>query len=143
MAAVWHVAFLRLSPRANDDIHGYVWDGSLQRLGHNPYAIGPRDPALKTLHTPETRNLNDPDLPSPYPLGTQLFFRGITAIHESVSALRVAFVICDFGIALVLLDLLRTSGRSAHLVLAYGLNHCWPLRSLAAVISILLAHCCW
>src|SRR5207302_2725608 len=108
LAAGWHIEFLRVPSGADDDIHRYVWDGRLQRLGYNPYLVVPSDPAAKGLHTQETRNLNNPDLPSPYPPGAQLFFRAVTAIHESVSAFKVAFVICDFGIALLLLDLLRT-----------------------------------
>src|ERR1700731_1140160 len=67
LAAVWHVAFLRVPAGADDDIHRYVWDGRLQRLGYNPYIVVPNDPAVKWLHTPETLNLNNPDLPSPYP----------------------------------------------------------------------------
>jgi hypothetical protein len=122
MTAIWNVAFLRLPPGIDDDIHRYVWDGRLQRLGYNPYLVIPSDPAVQGLHTPETRNLNNPDLPSPYPAGAQLFFRAVTAVHESTFALKLAFVICEFGIALVLLDLLRTSGRGAHLVLAYAWN---------------------
>jgi Glycosyltransferase family 87 len=122
LAAVWHVAFLRLPPGHDDDIHRYVWDGRLQRLGYNPYLVVPSDLAAQSLHTPETRNLNNPDLPSPYPPGAQLFFRAITAIHESTFALKVAFVICDFAIVLVLLDLLRTGRKGAHLVLAYAWN---------------------
>jgi glycosyl transferase family 87 len=122
LVAVWHIAFLRVPSGTDDDIHRYVWDGRLQRLGYNPYLVVPSDPALRALHTPETRNLNNPDLPSPYPPGAQLFFRAITAIHESTFALKLAFVICDFAIVLVLLDLLRTSGRGAHLVLVYAWN---------------------
>jgi len=132
LAAVWHVEFLRLSPGADDDIHRYVWDGRLQRLGYNPYIVVPSDPAVKGLHTPETRNLNNPDLPSPYPPGAQLFFRTVTAVKESVFAFKVAFVLCDFGIAFALLDLLRTSGRGAHLVLAYAWN---PLLAIEAAGS--------
>jgi hypothetical protein len=64
--------------------------------------------------------LNNPELPSPYPPGAQLFFRAVTAIHESAFALKVAFVICDFAIALVLLDVLRCSRQGAHLVLVYA-----------------------
>ena len=33
LAAVWHIAFLRLPPGLDDDIYRYVWDGRLQRLG--------------------------------------------------------------------------------------------------------------
>jgi len=122
LAAMWHLAFLRLPPGADDDIHRYVWDGRLQRLGYNPYLVIPSDPAAVGLHTSETRTLNNPDLPSPYPAGAQFFFRAITAIHESAFSLKLAFVICDFAIALVLLDLLRHNHRGSHMVLAYAWN---------------------
>jgi hypothetical protein len=122
LAAVWHIAFLRLPAGADDDIHRYVWDGRVQRLGYNPYLVVPRDPAVAGLHTPETRTLNNPDLQSPYPAGAQLFLRAVTAIHESTFALKVAFVVCDWLMVLVLLDVLRRSGQGAHLVLAYAWN---------------------
>ena len=122
LAAVWHFEFLRLPSGPDDDIHRYVWDGRLQRLGYNPYVVIPSDPAIRALHTPETRTLNNPDLPSPYPAGAQLFFRAVTAIHESTFAMKVAFVICDLGIVLVLLDLLRSRKWGAHLVLVYAWN---------------------
>jgi hypothetical protein len=121
LAAVWHFEFLRLPPGADDDIHRYVWDGRLQRLGYNPYIVVPSDPAAKGLHTSETRNLNNPDLPSPYPPGAQLFFRAVTSIQESTFALKVAFVICELAIILVLLDLERCK-EGAHFVLAFAWN---------------------
>ena len=121
LAAVWHIAFLRLPPGADDDIHRYVWDGRLQRLGYNPYLVVPSDPAVKGLHTAETRTLNNPDLPSPYPPGAQLFFRAVTTIQESTLALKIAFVVCEFAIVFVLLDLLRPK-QAAHLVLAFAWN---------------------
>ncbi|MGA6960041.1 MAG: hypothetical protein WBY38_11575, partial [Candidatus Acidiferrales bacterium] len=49
-------------------------------------------------------------------------FRAITAIHESVFALKVAFVVCDFAIVLVLLDMLGRAGEAAHWVLAFAWN---------------------
>ncbi len=124
LAAAWNIAFLRLPSGADDDIHRYVWDGRLQRLGYNPYLVIPSDPAVKGLHTAETRTLNNPDLPSPYPAGAQLFFRAVTAIHESTFAMKVAFVVCEFAIVFVLLDVLRFTGQGqrAHLVLAFAWN---------------------
>lgn len=122
LAAAWNIAFLRVPAGPDDDIHRYVWDGRLQRLGYNPYLVIPSDPAVKGLHTAETRNLNNPDLPSPYPPGAQLFFRAVTAIHESTFALKVAFVTCEFAIVFVLLDVLRCTGKGAHLVLAFAWN---------------------
>jgi alpha-1,6-mannosyltransferase len=122
LAALWHVPFLLTPPGSDDDIHRYVWDGRVQRLGYNPYIVVPSDPALSGLYTPETRTLNNPDVPSPYPAGAQLFFRAVTAIHESVFTLKVAFVVCDLAIVFVLLDILRRSGQGAHWVLAYAWN---------------------
>jgi alpha-1,6-mannosyltransferase len=122
LAAVWHVEFLRLPAGPDDDIHRYVWDGRLQRLGYNPYLVIPSDPAVEGLHTAETRDLNNPDLPSPYPPGAELFFRAVTAIQESTIALKVAFVACEFAIVFLLLDVFRHTGKGAHLVLAFAWN---------------------
>ena len=122
LAAVWHLLFLLKAPGSDDDIHRYVWDGRVQRLGYNPYLLIPGDPALSGLHTPETRPLNHADVPSPYPAGAQLFFRGVTAIHESVFALKIAFVVCELAVVLVLFDLLRSSRQATHWILAYAWN---------------------
>ena len=120
LAAQWHLQFLQMPPGSDDDIHRYVWDGRLQRLGYDPYLVVPSDPAFSGLHTSETRTLNNPDVPTPYPAGAELFFRAVTAIHESTFALKVAFVFCDFAIVLVLLDILRRSRQGMHWVLAYA-----------------------
>jgi alpha-1,6-mannosyltransferase len=120
LAAVWHFQFLRMPPGFDDDIHRYVWDGRVQRLGYNPYILIPSDPAFAGLHTSETRTLNNPEVPSPYPPGAQLFFRAVTAIHESTFALKVAFVICEMAIVFVLLDVLRRTQQGGHWVLAYA-----------------------
>src|SRR5207248_53705 len=50
LAAVWHVLFLRMPPGPDDDVHRYLWDGRVQRLGYSPYVLVPSDPALDALH---------------------------------------------------------------------------------------------
>jgi alpha-1,6-mannosyltransferase len=122
LAVLWQIPFLVMAPGSDDDIHRYLWDGRVQRFGYNPYVVVPGDPAFAGLHTPETRTLNNPDVPSPYPAGAQLFFRGVTTIHESIFALKLAFVFCGLAIAVVLLDILRSTGEGAHWVLAYAWN---------------------
>jgi hypothetical protein len=120
LSALWHFQFLGMPPGLDDDIHRYVWDGRVQRLGYNPYIVVPSDPALASLHTSETRTLNNPEVPSPYPAGAQLFFRAVTSIHESTFALKVALVLCDLAIVFVLLDVLRCTRQGEHWVLAYA-----------------------
>ena len=120
LAALWHFQFLRMPSGLDDDVHRYLWDGRVQRFGYNPYILVPSDPALAGLHTSETRTLNNPEVPSPYPPGAQLFFRLVAAIHESTFALKAAFVICDVALVFVLLDVLRRAGQGQHWVLAYA-----------------------
>jgi len=122
LAALWQLQFLVTRPGSDDDIHRYLWDGRLQRLGYNPYIVVPADPAFRQLHTAETITLNHPDLPSLYPPGAELFFRAVTAIHESVFTLKVAFVVCAWLIVFVLWDVLRSSGQAEHWALAYAWN---------------------
>lgn len=120
MAAAWRLPFLLVKPGPDDDTLRYVWDGRAQRLGYNPYTAIPSDPALGSLHTDETRRMNNPDVPSPYPAGAQLFFRSVTAIDDSAFAFKIAFAACDLAIVLVLLAELRRLGRGEHWVLAYA-----------------------
>lgn len=129
LAALWRIPFLMMPPGLDDDIHRYLWDGRVQRLGYNPYYVVPADPALAGLHTPETRGLNNPEVPSPYPAGAQFFFRAVTAIHESIFAFKIAFALCDIAIVLLLLNVLRRSGQGEHWVLAYAWH---PLLTLMA-----------
>jgi hypothetical protein len=120
LSALWHVQFLQMPPRLDDDIHRYLWDGRVQRLGYNPYIVVPSEPTLASLHTPETRTLNNPEVPSPYPAGAQLFFRAVTSIHESTFAFKVAFAVCDLAIVFVLLDVLRSTGQGEQWILAFA-----------------------
>ena len=122
LAAVWQIAFLAMPTGSDDDARRYVWDGRLQRLGYNPYVVVPADPAFAALHTEETRALNNPNLPSLYPPGAELFFRAVTAIHESTRAMRLAFTICGFLVVAVLLDVMRHTEQEPHWVLAYAWN---------------------
>jgi len=120
LAALWRIPFVMMPPGADDDIHRYLWDGRVQRLGGNPYLAIPADPALAGLHTAETRGLNNPEVPSPYPAGAQLFFRAVTTIHESIVAFKIAFLGCDIAIILLLLNVLRRTGQGEHWALAYA-----------------------
>jgi alpha-1,6-mannosyltransferase len=132
LAALWHVPFLLMAPGSDDDVHRYLWDGRVQRLGYDPYVVVPSDPAVGGLHTPETRTLNNPEVPSPYPAGAQLFFRAVTAIHESIFAFKVAFTACEIAIALLLLAELRRVGHGEHRVLVYAWN---PLLAICVAQS--------
>ena len=122
IAAAGRVVLLGAAPIASDDVYRYLWDGRVQRQGHNPYAVAPADPELAALHTADTRRIDPTSavLPAIYPPGAQLFLRAVTGLHESVLAVVAAVVVCDLLCMLLLLRWLAASGRSAWWVLAYA-----------------------
>ena len=122
LALMLRVPLMLAAPVLSDDIYRYVWDGRVQRHGHNPFVSAPADPALAHLQTDVTRLIHPTNaaLPTIYPPAAQLFFRGVTAVHESVGALLTALLVCDALIVLILWRWLREVGRSEWGVLAYA-----------------------
>jgi alpha-1,6-mannosyltransferase len=127
LAASWRIPLLLMPPTLSTDVYRYVWDGRIQRRGYNPYLIVPSDRVHQELHTAETRRMNHPELPTPYPAGAELFFRGVMTINESTRMMKSALAACDAASVMVLLLWLFNSGRNPWWVLAYAWN---PLVSL-------------
>jgi alpha-1,6-mannosyltransferase len=119
LALTWRVPMLLAAPEPAADLRRYVWDANLIRGGHSPYAVVPADPAFAHLRTAESWPLNNPDVPSPYPPGAQLFFLAATAVSASARALKVAALLCDALLALVVWRSLVAAGRNPGWVLAY------------------------
>ena len=112
-----------LSPVGSDsDMVRYIWDGRVQHLGYNPYAVVPADPALSHTHTDETIRMPSRRARTPYPPAAQLFFKLVTAVSESTLAMKLALLACDLLTIVVLWRWLAITGRSEWLVLAYAWN---------------------
>ena len=82
----------------------------------------PSDPAFAAIHTPDTRQMQHTHIPSPYPPAAQLFFRVVTTASESPRAFKAAAAAADLFGCLVLLSLLRATGRPDWLVVSYAWN---------------------
>jgi alpha-1,6-mannosyltransferase len=125
-AVLFAVAFrivLAVPPvnRDNDMIR-YLWDGRVQTLGINPYAVRPADPEVAFTHTDETRDMPSARARTPYPPAAQLFFRFIVSVHDSSRAMKLALIVCDLLTMVVLWRWLLASRRSEWLLLAYAWN---------------------
>ena len=107
---------------ADNDMVRYMYDGRLQRLGYNPFAVIPSDPSVAGTHTDETRRMPSRNARTPYPAAAQLFFRLVVTIHESSRAMKLALVACDLLTIAVLLAWLRSTSRSPWLALVYAWN---------------------
>ena len=114
------IAVAPVSP--DNDMIRYLWDGRIQRLGINPYAVLPSDPQLQWTHTDETRNMPSARHRTPYPPAAQLFFRFVVGLHDSARAMKLALVACDLLTILVLWRWLVATERPPWLTLAYAWN---------------------
>jgi hypothetical protein len=119
LALAWRIPMLLAPPEPGADVRRYVWDARLVRAGLSPYTVVPADPAFAHLRTSESWPVNNPDVPSPYPPGAQLFFLAATALSESARAIKVASLVCDALLALVVWRSLVAAGANPGWVLAY------------------------
>lgn len=119
LAFAWRVPLLLAPPEPRADVRRYVWDAHLIRAGLSPYAVVPKDPAFAHLRTSENWPVNNADVPSPYPPGAQLFFLAATAASESALAIRLATVLCDALLALLVWRSIVAAGANPGWVLAY------------------------
>jgi len=127
LAFAWRVPMLLAPPEPAADVRRYVWDAHLVRAGLSPYAVVPADPAFAHLRTAEDWPVNNPDVPSPYPPGAQLFFLAATTVSESARAIRITLLACDALLAFVVWRSIRAAGRNPGWLLMYLWN---PLVSL-------------
>jgi len=126
------VALVLMEPSLSTDIYRYVWDGRVQAAGINPYRYAPADPALAMLRdTAIYPNVNRADYAvTIYPPVAQMFFFAVTRVSESVTAMRLAFLLCETVTAIVIWSLLKQLGRPVTGIVAY-LWHPLPMWEIA------------
>jgi alpha-1,6-mannosyltransferase len=119
LALAWRIPMLLAPPEPGADLRRYVWDARVVRAGLSPYAVIPADDRFADLRTSESWPVNNPDVPSPYAPGAQLFFLAATTADESARAIKVAALVCDVLLALVVWRSLVAAGANPGWLLAY------------------------
>jgi hypothetical protein len=118
LALAWRIPLLLAPPEPDADVRRYVWDAHLVRAGQSPWSVVPADPAFAHLRTSESWPVNNADVPSPYPPGAQLFFLAATSVRESTRAIKIAALLCEALLALVVWRSLAAAGRNPGWLLA-------------------------
>ena len=106
----------------DNDMIRYLWDGRVQTMGLNPYAVRPADEGMAPTHTDETRDMPSARQRTPYPPAAQLFFRMVVSLKDSSRAMKLALIACDLLTMLVLWRWLVVTGRPEWLTLLYAWN---------------------
>ena len=113
----------------DDDHWRYLWDGHVAAQGVDPFALAPQDRRLDRLAAgsplwDEIRdNVNHPWLTTIYPPLSQIVFRLLHAIAPaSVVALKIAWIVVDLAVILLVKKTLEALQRPPSLLLLYAWN---------------------
>jgi uncharacterized membrane protein len=123
LALAWRVVLVAVPP-FNDDINRYVWEGRIQNHGGNPFRWDDRPTVERwaPLRDEVWEGINHRRMPAVYPPLFQLAARGVTAVHDSVTAMKAFLVLCEIATLGLLALVLRRRGLGAErlLVLAWS-----------------------
>jgi hypothetical protein len=117
----FHLIFISAPPAFSYDAYRYAWDAHLVSHGVSPYSHTVEDPALISLRDGAIwPRLNWRDAPTIYPPGAQVFFLLIHAVAPlNIEAVKLAMALCDLGIGIVTLLLLRQQRMDMRRIIIY------------------------
>lgn len=100
-------------PMLSDDVYRSVWEGRVQRASGNPFAWADRPEASKWAGLRDGYvypRINHPDYAAIYPPAWQWAMRGVNALSDSVTAVKLFVVLCELLFWLGLWRLLEKRG---------------------------------
>ena len=117
----FRLIFISAPPAFSYDAYRYAWDAHLVSHGVSPYSHTVDDPALISLRDGAIwPKLNWRDAPTIYPPGAQVFFLLIHAVAPlNIEAVKLAMALCDLGIGIVTVFLLRQQRMDLRRVIIY------------------------
>lgn len=148
---ICRIALLPSRPLFDDDIHRYLWDGSVLAHGVNPYTYPPSAPELAYLRDGNWAHVGYPEIRTIYPPAAQALFAVSHLIGlGSLLGLKSVFFLFDAGNMLLIMGLLGLLRRPKCWVIAYAWSplaikefsnsgHLEPVM----LFSLLLALCGW
>lgn len=112
---------LARTPPLSTDVWRYLWDGRVTNAGISPYRHAPEAPEVSHLRNENWRHINFKHIPTIYPPAAELLFAGLARVRDSdAKAFRWSFALFDMGSVLLLIALLRRTGRRPERVVWYA-----------------------
>lgn len=122
LAVVLRVYALSFHPFLSTDVYRYVWDGTVQAAGINPYRYVPADPTLTQLRDAAIYpNINRANYAvTIYPPVAEFFFLVATRFGASTLVMRLAMLTCEALSVFVMLLMLRRMQQPLTRIVAYA-----------------------
>jgi alpha-1,6-mannosyltransferase len=115
------VVALERTPPLSTDVWRYLWDGRVANAGINPYLYPPNAPELRQLRDGNWKRINHKHIPTIYPPVAEMLFAGLARLRSrDAGLLKWSFLAFDMGTILLLMALLRRTGRPSERVIWYA-----------------------
>ncbi len=122
VAILCRVILLFSPATLSDDINRYLWDARMQFQDINPYVYAPESEDIAHLRDEYHAGINNKDVPTVYPPLMQTAFAIAAYLWYSPTSMKILFTLCDLGVILLLMTLLRCRGIPVERVLIYAWN---------------------
>ena len=125
VGGVARVAMIPVEPGFSDDVYRYLWDGRVQNAGINPYGVPPADPSLDAVEDSWPlgerirHRVNHPEIATVYPPFLELVFAVVARIGGGLAEWKLALLIGEMLLAMLLVRGLELLGRDPRLLLLY------------------------
>jgi rSAM/selenodomain-associated transferase 2 len=117
---------LFLQHPVGNDVFRYVWEGSIQNLGFNPYTHSPDSQILADIARgglyPIWQQISHPEFSAAYPPANQLIFRAIAWLNPDPFIFKVVMLGFDIGVMMVVMMMIKKSRVSPSSLLFYTAN---------------------
>jgi alpha-1,6-mannosyltransferase len=144
LAIVMRVPTLLAPSYLSSDIYRYIWDGQVEAAGFNPYRHAPADPELEPLRDRDIYpQIASQYAPTIYPPVAEGLFLLVTRISLSVTAMKIAMVICEMIAVVLLARLLALEGLPTARILVYAWHPLplWEFAGSGHIDALLIAFC--
>ncbi len=122
VAIVCRVILQFSPPTLSDDIYRYLWDARMQFHGVNPYVYAPESGEIAHLRDDYHAGVNNKDVPTVYPPFMQAAFMAAAYLWYSPASMKLLFTLCDLGVILLAVLMLRRRSIPEERVLIYAWN---------------------
>jgi rSAM/selenodomain-associated transferase 2 len=117
---------LFLQHPVGNDVFRYVWEGSIQNLGFNPYTHSPDSQVLADIARgdlyPIWQQISHSEFSAAYPPANQLIFRALAWLNPAPFFFKVVMIGFDIGVMMVVMMMIKLASVSPSRLLFYAAN---------------------
>ncbi len=118
---LFRVTLIPTVPTTSPDVYRYIWEGKVISNGYNPYEYSPDAVQLTELRDDLYSKVTFKNLPTIYPPAAQIIFlASYTLTGNSLTGLKLIYLLCEILTMIFLLKLLTLKGKNPNLVLLYA-----------------------